>query len=120
MAAQDSSDPAFTDLKLHDITSGPNDPNRETLDMNEPASSEGFFAGNSKFLTRKLWDLANKPNFFHHGQFTTIRQAVLAHMAQSLADAPLASWMDVLACVSAEEAFRPELIAALRTTTAAS
>jgi hypothetical protein len=39
--------PAYTDLKLHDITSGPEDPNRETLDMNQPAESDGFFAGNS-------------------------------------------------------------------------
>ena len=26
--------PAFTDLKLHDITAGPNDPNAEALDQN--------------------------------------------------------------------------------------
>ncbi len=71
--------PAFTDLKLHDITSGANDPNREALDMHQPAGSEGFNAGNSHFLTRKLWDLQNKPNYFHHGQYTTIREAILAH-----------------------------------------
>lgn len=76
--------PAFTDLKLHDITSGPNDPSIEPLDMNQPGGSEGFFAGNSKFLTRKLWDLANKPNYFHHGQFTTIRQAILTHSGEAL------------------------------------
>lgn len=46
--------PAFTDFKLHDITAGAGDPNREPLDMNQPAGSEGFFAGNGKFLTRKL------------------------------------------------------------------
>lgn len=71
--------PAFTDLKLHDITSGPNDPNCEPLDMNQPAGSTGFFAGNCKFITRKLWGTGNAPPFFHHGKFTTLREAVLAH-----------------------------------------
>jgi cytochrome c peroxidase len=72
--------PAYTDLKLHDITTGlPGDPNIEALDMNQPAGSPGFFAGNRKFLTRKLWGTANEPPFFHHGQFTTLRQAVKAH-----------------------------------------
>ena len=75
--------PAFTDLKLHDITSGPGDPNRETLDMNQPAGSPGFFAGNGKFLTRKLWGTANEPPFVHHGQYTTLRQAVLAHAGEA-------------------------------------
>jgi hypothetical protein len=28
--------PAFTDFKLHDISTGPQDPNREPLDMNQP------------------------------------------------------------------------------------
>jgi hypothetical protein len=72
--------PAYTDLKLHDITTGvPGDPNIEPLDMNQPAGSPGFFAGNRKFLTRKPWGTANEPPFFHHGQYTTLRQAVLAH-----------------------------------------
>ncbi len=76
--------PAFTDLKLHDITSGPGDPNREPLDMNQPAGSTGFFAGNSRFITRKLWGIANQHPFMHHGQFTTMRQAVLAHSGEAL------------------------------------
>jgi hypothetical protein len=72
--------PAYTDLKLHDITTGlPGDPNIEALDMNQPAGTPGFFAGNGKFLTRKLWGTANEPPFFHHGMFTTLRQAVKAH-----------------------------------------
>jgi hypothetical protein len=71
--------PAFTDLKLHDICDGPDDPNIEPLDMNEPNGSMGFFAGNRKFITRKLWGSANEPPFFHHGQFTTLRQAILVH-----------------------------------------
>ena len=75
--------PAFTDLKLHDITSGPGDPNIEPLDMNQPAGSPGFFSGNSRFLTRKLWGVANEPPFFHHGQFTTMREAILAHAGEA-------------------------------------
>lgn len=81
--------PAFTDMKLHDITSGPGDPNREPVDMQRSKGSElhfavdDFFAGNGKFLTRKLWGVANKPNFFHHGQFTTMREAVLAHAGEA-------------------------------------
>jgi di-heme oxidoreductase (putative peroxidase) len=77
--------PAYTDLKLHDICEGPGDPSIEPLDMNQPAGSPGFFAGNRKFLTKKLWGSANEPPFFHHGQFTTLRQCVLAHAGEALA-----------------------------------
>ncbi len=77
--------PAVTDLKLHDITCGPGDPNIEPLDMQETPGSAGFFAGNSKFITRKLWGTANEPPFFHHGKFTTLREAVLAHCGEALA-----------------------------------
>ncbi len=77
--------PAFTDLKLHDICGGPEDPNAELLDMQQMAGSPGFFEGNRKFLTRKLWGAANEPPYFHHGKFTTLRQAVLAHAGEALA-----------------------------------
>jgi hypothetical protein len=77
--------PAFTDLKLHDITSSPDDPNREPLDMNQPAGSPAFFEGNSKFITRKLWGIANQHSFGHHGLYTTMREAVLAHSGEALA-----------------------------------
>jgi hypothetical protein len=75
--------PAFTDLKLHNICSGPDDPNAEPLDMNEPSGSPLFFDGNTKFLTKKLWGCGNQPPFFHHGQFTTMRQAILAHSGEA-------------------------------------
>ncbi|MGH9379099.1 MAG: di-heme oxidoredictase family protein [Thermoanaerobaculia bacterium] len=75
--------PAFTDLQLHDITAGPGDPNRELLDQNQPAGSPGFFAGNGSFLSRKLWGIGNEPPFFHHGQFTTMRQAIEAHAGEA-------------------------------------
>ena len=71
--------PAYTDLKLHDITYGPDDPNREPLNMHHAPGSEEFRAGNSRFLTRKLWGAANEPPYFHHGQYTTLREAVEAH-----------------------------------------
>ncbi|MEI2623007.1 MAG: TIGR02597 family protein [Giesbergeria sp.] len=77
--------PAFTDLKVHDITSGANDPHREPLDQNQALGSPGFFSGNGKFITRKLWGLATKPNFFHHGMLTTIRDAITAHAGEALA-----------------------------------
>jgi len=81
--------PAYTDLKLHDIsaTSDPKtDPECEPLDQNQPAGSPGFFAGNCKFLTRKLWGFYNQGGaFMHHGKFTTAREAVEAHNGEALA-----------------------------------
>jgi CxxC motif-containing protein (DUF1111 family) len=78
--------PAYTDLKLPDITTGlQGGPNIEALDMNQPAGWPGFSAGNAKFLTRKLWGTANEPPFFHHGRFTTLRQAVKAHDGEAKA-----------------------------------
>ena len=71
--------PAFTDLRLHDITDGADDPNVEPVDMHAPAGSEAFFAGNRRFITRKLWGTANEAPYFHHGLYTTLREAVLAH-----------------------------------------
>ena len=77
--------PAFTDLKLHDITSGPDDPNAEAIDINHPGGSPEFFGGNRRFLTKKLWGAANEPPYFHHGRFTTLREAVLAHDGEARA-----------------------------------
>jgi len=77
--------PAFTDLKLHDITSGLSDPNREPLNMQFASGSNGFNGGNSQFITRKLWGVANEPPFFHHGQYTTLRQAVESHAGEAAA-----------------------------------
>lgn len=71
--------PAFTDLKLHDITSGPGDANAETIDINQLGGSPEFLGGNRKFLTKKLWGAANERPYFHHGRFTTLREATLAH-----------------------------------------
>jgi hypothetical protein len=76
--------PAFTDLKLHDITGGPDDPNAEPLDQNESAGSDAFFAGNRKFITRKLWGVGNSGPYMHHGKFTTMREAILAHSGEAL------------------------------------
>jgi Di-haem oxidoreductase, putative peroxidase len=56
----------------------------------------GFFAGNCKFITRKLWGFYNQGGaFMHHGKFTTAREAVEVHSGEALAqrkafDAPSA------------------------------
>lgn len=42
-----------------------------------------FFAGNAHFLTRKLWGVGNEPPFFHHGKYTTLREAVEAHHGEA-------------------------------------
>ena len=80
--------PAYTDLRLHDIsaTSNPrSDPECEPLDQNQPAGSPAFFAGNCKFITRKLWGFYNQGGaFMHHGKFTTAREAVEAHNGEAL------------------------------------
>ena len=78
--------PAFTDLKLHDITSGPNDPNAEPLNQNEPAGSKAFFAGNREFLTAKLWGFYNEEgSFMPSGKITTARGAIAQHNGEALA-----------------------------------
>lgn len=78
--------PEYSDFKLHNITSDDDaDPNVEPLDMQEPAGSTEFFAGNRMFLTARLWGAANQPPYFHHGQFTTMREAILAHSSEALA-----------------------------------
>ena len=78
----------YSDLKLHDIsaTSQPQtDPECEPLDQNQPAGSPGFFKGNCKFITRKLWGFYNQGGaFMHHGKFTTAREAVEAHSGEAL------------------------------------
>lgn len=75
--------PAYTDLKLHDITAGPGDPNIEGLNMHHAGGSPEFFGGNSRFLTKKLWGAANEPPYFHHGKFTTLREAIEAHAGEA-------------------------------------
>jgi hypothetical protein len=77
--------PAYTDLKLHDICAGPDDPNGEGLDQQAVAGSSAFFAGNRKFITKKLWGLGNQGPYMHHGKFTTMREAILAHSGEALA-----------------------------------
>ncbi|HKE31585.1 MAG TPA: di-heme oxidoredictase family protein [Candidatus Angelobacter sp.] len=74
--------PAFTDLKLHDIS----DPSEagEPLDQNQTPWTKKFRQGNRRFLTKRLWGSANEPPFFHHGLFTTLRRAVLAHSGEAI------------------------------------
>ena len=79
---------AYTDLKLHDISATSNpaiDPECEPLDQNQPSGTLGFFAGNCKFITRKLWGFYNQGGaFMHHGKFTTARESIEAHNGEAL------------------------------------
>jgi len=54
--------------------------------MNWFVWSPNFSGGNRRFLTKRLWGSANEPPYFHHGLFTTLRQAVLAHDGEALAE----------------------------------
>lgn len=74
--------PAYTDFKLHDICD-PEDPG-EPLDQNQTPWTPKFRKGNRRFLTRRLWGAANEPPYFHHGLFTTMRKAILAHSGEAL------------------------------------
>jgi hypothetical protein len=78
--------PAYTDLKLHDITDPKEPDEAEPLDMNWFVWSPKFSEGNRRFLTKRLWGAANEPPYFHHGLFTTLRQAVLGHDGEALTE----------------------------------
>lgn len=84
--------PAYTDLKLHNITTGPDDPNCEALNQHG-AGTPALFDGNCRFLTKKLWGAASEPPYYHHGKYMTMREAIEAHAgeAQTSADAWAAS-----------------------------
>ncbi len=75
--------PAFTDFKLHDITDPAQKDAAEPLDINQPGTSRKFLAGNRRFLTSRLWGVGNMPPYFHHGLFTTLREAVMAHAGEA-------------------------------------
>jgi len=77
---------AYTDFKLHDITDAADPAAKEAVDVNQPIGSPAFRAGNRRFLTRRLWGVASQPAHFHHGLFTTLRESVLAHAGEALAE----------------------------------
>jgi len=52
--------------------------------MNQTTWSPNFTNGNQRFLTKRLWGAANEPPYFHHGLFTTLREAILAHSGEAL------------------------------------
>jgi CxxC motif-containing protein (DUF1111 family) len=83
--------PAYTDLKLHDISEINQETTIETLDMNWPVWAPKFSAGNRRFLTRRLWGVANSGPYFHHGLFNTLREAVIAHSGEAIASRNLFS-----------------------------
>jgi hypothetical protein len=71
---------AYTDFKLHNIC----EPGEEEhLNMNAAQWSAALGGGNCRFLTKRLWGLANMPNHWHDGRFTTMRASVLAHSGEA-------------------------------------
>lgn len=70
--------PAFTDLKLHEIYE-PGSPNCEPLNQSNGEQASGDCA----FLTRKRWGAFSEPGFGHHGQYTTMREAIEAHAGEA-------------------------------------
>ena len=76
--------PAYTDLKLHDITNPEDDFGVEPLDQNQGVWAQKFVSGNRRFMTKRLWGCGNSPPYFHHGPFTTLREAVLGHYGEAL------------------------------------
>jgi CxxC motif-containing protein (DUF1111 family) len=70
--------PAYTDLRLHRIYES-GDPNCESLNQ----SNGSLHSESCWFLTRKLWGVASEPGYGHHGQFTTLREAVEAHSGEA-------------------------------------
>lgn len=83
--------PAYTDFRLHDITSGaPDDPNCEPLNMHFAPGSAEFNDGNCRFLTARLWGVASTGPYFHHGKYSTMREAIGAHAGA--ADYSRAKW----------------------------
>lgn len=74
--------PVYSDFRLHDMCDASTDPNNEPLNQNQSPGSPEFFSGNCLFLTRRLWDVGSKPNHYHHGKFTTLRESVMAHSGE--------------------------------------
>jgi cytochrome c peroxidase len=73
---------AYTDFRLHDIC----EPGEaEPIDQNQSQWSPKLREGNCRFLTKRLWGAANEPPYFHHGLFTTLRRAVVAHAGEAKA-----------------------------------
>lgn len=49
-------------------------------------STTGMFGAGylELLLTKRLWGAENEPPYYHHGRFTTLRQAILAHHGEAL------------------------------------
>jgi CxxC motif-containing protein (DUF1111 family) len=74
--------PVYTDFKMHDMCDAEDSSNREPLDMNQTSWTQKFQLGNCRFLTKRLWGAANEAPYWHHGLFTTMRQAIGAHYGE--------------------------------------
>ena len=55
---------SYTDFKLHDASGEADDMPVESLDVNWPVWAPKFAVGNRRFLTRRLWGIANSGPYF--------------------------------------------------------
>jgi hypothetical protein len=85
--------PAYTDFRLHNITQGPDDPNCEPLNQHFAPGSTEFFSGNCRFLSSRLWGVADSGPYMHHGKYTTMREAIEAHYGE--ANESREAWADL-------------------------
>jgi hypothetical protein len=69
---------AFTDLKRHDLCDG-----EIQHYCNEQIVQGGV--STRQFLTRRLWDAGNTAPYGHHGDLTTLTEAILAHGGEARA-----------------------------------
>ena len=75
----------YSDFKLHDITDGPGSADRDALHLHTQPGSPEFFGGATRFLTARLWGVADRPPYFHNGRHTTLAEAIGAHAGEAAA-----------------------------------
>ncbi len=69
----------YSDFKLHDLSDESDSRSRDALHMHTLIGSEEFFGGTSRFLTARLWGVSQRPPYFNHGHYTSLREAIEGH-----------------------------------------
>jgi cytochrome c peroxidase len=74
---------AYTDLKRHSLCDDPGEADAIRFYCNEQLAQDrpdqDGKNGAEFFITRKLWDVGNSAPYGHHGNLTTIAEAILMH-----------------------------------------